>query len=264
MQQQKNLAISAIAMASAIHWDNLKPITDFDGPMEIFEELSKFSILSSQLLSDIHSEVAFEYKGNYICEVDEDFAKYFASEIINKSYSFDGCRLMLGQFAHEFFEMTPEILQSVEQIIFKHTGYGIAQTNKHQTFDEVSKIVSNLKLDELSQFSFPYIDFRTDWIKLEPYLADHEASFAEALLTICIEKNTAPKVNFSMGINLPKGGWTETLPSLIVQEQLKKYVDAILLKFEHAGIKIDSVTDDRQAVALHAARKHRDVVSKAA
>lgn len=111
-----------------------------------------------------------------------------------------------------------------------------------QTFEEVEQIVLRLSPSEYIQTSFPYIDFRTDWINLTPSLPEGETSYAEALVTLKVETNKKAVVEYSLGTNTPKNAWTDTLPDSEHQAQLKVFIDALILKLRTAGIDIDSIT----------------------
>lgn len=129
MLNNRNLSVSSIAMASSINWTLLLASNNDEGALELFQELSQYAIISTEMFEEINRTISCEYKGCYLYEVDEDFAKYFAKQQKDKVYKFADCKLMLGQFASEFFEMTPETLEKVSPIIFKHTGYQLQREN---------------------------------------------------------------------------------------------------------------------------------------
>lgn len=136
MNINRNLSVSSIAMASSINWSRLLESNNSEGALELFQELSQYSEISTAMFNEITTAINCDYKGCYLYEVDEDFAAYFAKKHIEKKYFPEDCKLTLGRYCHEFFEMTPATLSVVAPIVFKFTGYRIS------TFENVRPIQS--------------------------------------------------------------------------------------------------------------------------
>lgn len=118
-------AVCASGMSAAIPW---QLIDDHRGNSEskrlLYEELCRFALLSTQMYEQICNAVTVDCKGDYLEEVDQKFAQYFAQSLVmEKSIQFDSMLLMLGKLVHELFQKTPRALHEVTPIIAKFTGY---------------------------------------------------------------------------------------------------------------------------------------------
>lgn len=121
---------------------------------------------------------------------------------------------------------------------------GIQSTDEIQSFEEVFGIIAKLNLTEFSQASFPYIDFRTDWIALSGDIISENTSYAEAIATLTIEPNEKVRFSYEFGVNTPSEGWTRKVPSEETQVILKGYIDNLCERLIQAGINIPISQND--------------------
>lgn len=91
------------------------------GIVELYAEVEQYAELSGNIALNAHPDVI--YPGVYCYEVDEEFGRYLAVELIAGTYEHDRARKMLGEIALEFFSECPENISLIAPTIGSITTF---------------------------------------------------------------------------------------------------------------------------------------------